>query len=636
MLSYIYIPTDVVKRCRRQNGASKQPWLVGFSMEQYYVAVDVLFEYSAVHLKKVDPQLRVIGRINLELPSEQATPLTAPKHLINFRIHEQSQYLHVDHRLHRDDEFSIIFFSPPNLRNLEYFTVKPIFLQSTGKDNQDRSIIDKIDQCHQTTSMNVELPINSDAIMDLINRCQKLRDLLGSKEKKTLTELQRKKLFPARLLKHQTHAWYSICVTAVTNVMFMLTGLIQVLNSDLYGLVPVKRSAWCKQLDLRLRQATYFPIQFMCYYDTGIVSEDIRKKLDLPPANKRLNINNSNYINLYNSVWLIFNDVLLGRACYHILVANRAFVFNVVNNIVLKAVLFAKLERLIEWVGLYHPAGFKLNNDLGSFMQSMFIWTSQSWTVCFDRFVIFLETDSWLCTVLAYWLRITCSCGISFVIAGCIDYLKFFNLHIYFFNIATTKIYNRQVEMLKSLMQLFRGKKYNILRKRVDTIEESQFRIDQLLLGTFCFMFLLYLLPTTFAFYILFFLARLTILTVLKLGEKAILCFNLYPLFVVLLKLKNSKRLQGGVYFESRTHVNTNWFIMKNKALSFSEIYGNFYKVFRQEGQCVRLFMNLLEGKETQLRDTTLMKKNYLMLPRNYRSLPRIWVLINSEADDDQ
>ena len=60
-----------------------------------------------------------------------------------------------------------------------------------------------------------------------------------------------------------------------------------------------------------------------------------------------------------------------------------------------------------------------------------------------------------------------------------------------------------------------------------------------------------------------------------------ILCFT--PLFVVLLKLKNSKRLQGGIKFDYLDYKHGMTIIkLSNKSLTYLEIFKNFIKLFKR------------------------------------------------------
>lgn len=63
------------------------------------------------------------------------------------------------------------------------------------------------------------------------------------------------------------------------------------------------------------------------------------------------------------------------------------------------------------------------------------------------------------------------------------------------------RLYNLQLRALSSLWRLFRGKKWNVLRRRVDS---AVYDVDQLFLSTLLFTILLFLLPTTALFYAVF------------------------------------------------------------------------------------------------------------------------------------
>lgn len=58
-----------------------------------------------------------------------------------------------------------------------------------------------------------------------------------------------------------------------------------------------------------------------------------------------------------------------------------------------------------------------------------------------------------------------------------------------------------QVYVLSALWRLFRGKKWNVLRRRVDS---ASFDVDQLFVGTLLFTIFLFLLPTTALYYTVF------------------------------------------------------------------------------------------------------------------------------------
>lgn len=615
---HVYVPQDV---CRPAPGV-----LLGYKLPKTYVVIQRVD--SAVVPLDLDPDLQVIGYLNRESElsdvksgsaDSERVDASSPADVLHLRYEKSNRRLVCN----TDDTntYTLVFFSPPNLRNLEYFTVRPILLQSTGPSGAGPTLMDKIAAASTKSTSTVSL--TQDSVLEKVNRCQKVRTLLSARQSSRTPATY---IYSgARRVKVAVELLFlRLIYTVVTWILGFTVPLINALNHNFHGIQPVRVSAWCKQCDLRLRQISYFPIQFLCFYDTSIMSSNFLEELELPLFNLHHNINNSNYINLYNSIWLIVNDVLVGTTVYRLYSVSKGNIASL--NSGLGELAFSRLGELVAWVGSDHPGGFKLNNELGQFLESLFMWTLEAWKTVFQSLMKVAASDLWVAKVFHWWVVVSCCCGVSFALAALIDYINLVTLHVYYFNMATTKIFHRQVEMLKSLTQLFRGKKYNVLRNRIDNLDDDQFHVDQLLLGTFIFMILIYLLPTTFAFYLLFFCSRVMILTGLKLGEKCIVVLNLYPLFVLLLKLKNSRRLQGGIYFEAHGSLNNcNWLTMENKALTFDEIFGNFVAVFRQEGRFKRFAMNFVEGMDIAVKDTRSMKFHYLMLPGNYDKLVDVW-----------
>ena len=132
------------------------------------------------------------------------------------------------------------------------------------------------------------------------------------------------------------------------------------------------------------------------------------------------------------------------------------------------------------------------------------------------------------------------------------DMLSTLTIHIYSFYLASGRIYHWQLTILRSLFHLFRGKKHNVLRNRIDSCD---YDLDQLLVGTILFTLLFFLLPTVAVFYLNFAIARMAIIS-LKAGFDTLLsCLNHFPLFALMLRIKDPRRLPGGIRFELRdTH----------------------------------------------------------------------------------
>lgn len=122
------------------------------------------------------------------------------------------------------------------------------------------------------------------------------------------------------------------------------------------------------------------------------------------------------------------------------------------------------------------------------------------------------------------------------------DLLSVLTVHIYSFYLASARIYHWQLTILISLFHLFRGKKHNVLRNRIDSCD---YDLDQLLVGTIVFCLLLFLLPTVVVFYLNFAIARMVIISLKAAFDTLLSCLNHFPLFALMLRIKDPQRLPG-------------------------------------------------------------------------------------------
>lgn len=125
------------------------------------------------------------------------------------------------------------------------------------------------------------------------------------------------------------------------------------------------------------------------------------------------------------------------------------------------------------------------------------------------------------------------------------DLVSVLTLHIYSFYIASARIFNWQLNIIFSLFHLFRGKKRNVLRNRIDSCD---YDLDQLLLGTILFTLLFFLLPTVFVFYLTFASARMAIIVLKAVLDTLLMLLNHFPIFALMLRIKDSGRLPGKKY----------------------------------------------------------------------------------------
>lgn len=124
--------------------------------------------------------------------------------------------------------------------------------------------------------------------------------------------------------------------------------------------------------------------------------------------------------------------------------------------------------------------------------------------------------------------------------ASAIDYTTLSTLHIYTFYRLITVAYRWYFVTMVSLFRLFRGKKWNVLRRRVD---QADFTMDQLLVGTLLFSILFCTFPTIVAYYLLFLCAHLASLTLKTLLNSILIILNNFPIYLLILKLFKSPQL---------------------------------------------------------------------------------------------
>lgn len=123
-------------------------------------------------------------------------------------------------------------------------------------------------------------------------------------------------------------------------------------------------SATAQQIDIRLQQFCYMPIQYVT----------LRRR-----KNEWKSVTNTHpdYIRFYNSLWLVANDVIIGYALGSYIVDNVDWVASQIN-MVLTQYTVGGLQRTISWL-MGWPAGLKLNNELAVFLGDLFLWVIERW-----------------------------------------------------------------------------------------------------------------------------------------------------------------------------------------------------------------------------------------------------------------
>jgi hypothetical protein len=155
----------------------------------------------------------------------------------------------------------------------------------------------------------------------------------------------------------------------------------------------------------------------------------------------------------------------------------------------------------IAWL-MGYPAGLKLNNHLDRFLGEMFLWLLHQWSAHVDiRAMIFYAF--WATTVAFF------GYGGTLGISVALDALRLGTVHILAMHRIARRLYAWELRTLMSLFHLFRGRKWNVLRGRLD---RHDYDLDQLLLGTVLFTLLFFAFPTVIVYYVLFSLISRTLL----------------------------------------------------------------------------------------------------------------------------
>ncbi|XP_062598614.1 phosphatidylinositol N-acetylglucosaminyltransferase subunit Q-like [Saccostrea cucullata] len=201
------------------------------------------------------------------------------------------------------------------------------------------------------------------------------------------------------------------------------------------------------------------------------------------------------------------------------------------------------LHSLVEWL-MGAPAGLKLNKQLTEFLGHFFLYHIYLWKGYLGILQTVLSSMLWYSSLLGL-------LGITAQLCFLRDVISMMSLHIYCFYVYAARLYRFQVYALSAFWRLFRGKKWNVLRQRLDSV---RYDVDQLFLGTLLFTILLFTLPTCALYYVVFTMLRLVVLLAHELIDKVIQSLDLLPLYSVWMWCINSRYIKGDILFSIIPH----------------------------------------------------------------------------------
>ncbi|PCH37484.1 Gpi1-domain-containing protein [Wolfiporia cocos MD-104 SS10] len=273
-----------------------------------------------------------------------------------------------------------------------------------------------------------------------------------------------------------------------------------------------------EQIDVRAEQA-----RFMYNHVPAIRSNENSSSID----------SISRYIKFYNCVWLVLNDIIIGVAFGSFLCENSLLLSQLLDYYA-QSYLVNSIRQGLMWLNNW-PAGLKLNTELSEFYCHTFIGTISIWGHVLQNAAPYYPSILWIVGAMG-------CCGMTMIVSLLSDLLNILTLHIYLCYCLSTAAFSLELSLSASLWNLFRGKRYNVLRNRLDSWD---YDMDQLLLGTILFVLVAFLYPTVLVYYALFAITYLAIILVQAVLDTVSALLNHFPLFALMLRVKDPMRLPG-------------------------------------------------------------------------------------------
>ncbi|KAK8050202.1 N-acetylglucosaminyl-phosphatidylinositol biosynthetic protein [Apiospora phragmitis] len=547
----------------------------------------------------------------------------------------------------------IILFERPIPQNMQYISLNPIALALVDKEDtrqptvseasdaeeeeqeklakkKRQHLVEKLQQHsvirHPPTMKDKVLPRIVNQVnwaWELEQLLQKNVSLIGTRPKRTLSVSERVVEQATTMRNYVVVQIWDFIILYIFPIIraifiFVLIGhrgaaeiLLQILEWRPRPGSPALKdiSATAQQVEIRLQQFCYWPMQYV--------------KLRLRKNDwDSVTTSHPDYIRFYNSLWLVANDVIIGIALGSYIIDNAAWVSDQIG-LLLQQYTVDALHSSIEWL-MGWPAGLKLNKELALFLGDLFLWVIEYWAGCIRALQPVLPRIIWFIGFSSFG-------GASMPIAFSSDLLSLLTVHIYSFYLAAARIFHWQLTILLSLFQLFRGKKYNVLRNRVDSCD---YDLDQLLLGTILFTLLFFLLPTVAVFYLNFAVARMAIILLKAMFDTQLSCLNHFPLFAPDASGEGSSASPcSAAYFRYTSQVLT-LALCKPIPLSFTAMFHQYFRMgkrIRKHYLSPRVVFCLATGRFVPpINRRNLYSLQYSMLPAARAGIMEMWHALNS------
>lgn len=265
----------------------------------------------------------------------------------------------------------------------------------------------------------------------------------------------------------------------------------------------------------------------------------------------------SQSVKIGNILFAIAIDILIGIVFTKLLFRNPdprswlsvsvSFAETVINR------LESLLNTLIEM-----PAGLKLNRPLNTALGQFFLYH-----IYLLRTYMSIVKPVYM--GIAGFVSLFGMFGLTCMLSIICDLFSLATIHIFCFYGYAARLYSFQTGSLSALWRLFRGKKWNQLKCRVDSYS---YQYDQLFMGSICFTIVVFLLPTVLLYYGVFLLLRLATMMFLLVLRVLISKLCIIPAYAFVLVLISSRKLVSGVFFDAKSGIR-----MKTSMISFGQLF---------------------------------------------------------------
>lgn len=502
----------------------------------------------------------------------------------------------------------VILFDPPMPNSMHFYTVSPIEIFWSHDTKSTGRYVELIKEHSQNRELK---PQERDfaTSMEVLNKCWVERNVLMISSPQMSQSWDTNSFWRklGRAISYRLAVVYATATAALRPVSsffiyivillrHVCIHVIHILNHKATARSPslVEISATAQQIDLRLQEFCYFPIQYIR------TSREIKSNgaTSLPKEQY------PEYIRFYNTLWLVVNDITLGFVLNSFLKDNERVLADFFDRYIVSKLLYSDLNNILIWL-MSSPGGIKLNNGLSVFLSDLFRWVIEFWKMTL------IDNISPHYGLVVRCIAVSCMFGATFGIALCADFVSVVTFHIYCFYLAGAKIYHGQLSVIRSLFRLFCGQKRNILRNRIDS---NNYELDQLLLGTLLFTVLSFLLPTVVIFYITFTVTALLILVISASLIIVMSLLNHFPLFILLLRFKDSKRVPGGV----QSWTQRGYIRLDIKPILIADMFAPFNNVLHRLNESYfsgAVLVGILTGVTVNVQRSKLYKILYSALP---------------------